>query len=127
MRARKSQRTNGASRTAHVFRGVSCVSPRIRPACRHLAFWILWRTAVALLALLLVGGSTWGQATTSVRGTVVDPSGKAVPGASVVLANFESKTERTTTTAEQGEYQFLFVPPGSYRLAVTASGVRRTE
>ena len=127
MRARKSQRTNGASRTAQLFCGDSCVSSRIRPACRHLAFWILWRTAVALLALLLVGGSTWGQATTSVRGTVVDPSGKAVPGASVVLANFESKTERTTTTGEQGEYQFLFVPPGTYRLSVTASGFRRYE
>src|ERR1700736_2198216 len=86
--------------------------------------WVLWR---AVAALLLFNISTWGQATTSVRGTVVDPSGKAVPGASVVLANFESKTERTTTTGEQGEYQFLFVPPGTYRLSVTASGFRRYE
>src|SRR5258707_4198092 len=127
MRARKSQRTNGASRTAQLFCGDSCVSSRIRPACRPPASRILWRTAVALLALLVVGNSVWGQATTSVRGTVVDPSGKAVAGASVVLANSESKTERTTTTGEQGEYQFLFVPPGTYKLAVTASGFRRYE
>jgi hypothetical protein len=127
MRTRKSQRTIGTSGTARLFFRDSCVSSRILPACRPPASWILWRTAVALLALLVVGNSTWGQATTSVRGTVVDPSGKAVPGASVVLANFESKTERTTTTGEQGEYQFLFVPPGTYRLAVTASGFRRYE
>jgi hypothetical protein len=83
--------------------------------------------AVSLLALLVVGSSAWGQATTSVRGTVVDPSGKAVAGASVVLSNSESKTERTTTTGEQGEYQFLLVPPGTYQLAVTAAGFRRHE
>jgi len=67
-----------------------------------------------------------GQAT-SVRGTVVDPSGKAVAGATVELANSASKTERTTTTGDQGEYQFLFVPPGTYKLAVTASGFRHYE
>src|SRR6202011_923375 len=86
--------------------------------------WVLWRAAAALLLFII---STWGQATTSVRGTVVDPSGKAVAGASVLLTNSESKTERTTTTGEQGEYQFLLVPPGTYKLAVTATGFRRFE
>jgi Carboxypeptidase regulatory-like domain/TonB dependent receptor len=85
---------------------------------------LLWRTAAAFLVFSI---SAWGQATTSVRGTVIDPSGRAVGGASVVLANSESKVERTTTTGEQGEYQFLFVPPGTYKLAVTASGFRRYE
>jgi hypothetical protein len=87
-------------------------------------FWLLCKTAAALL---LVSVSAWGQATTSVRGTIVDPSGKAVAGATVVLANSESKIERTTTTEEQGEYQFLLVPPGNYRLTVTVSGFRRHE
>src|ERR1700731_4858311 len=86
--------------------------------------WVLWKTAAALLLFSI---STWGQATTSVRGTIVDPSGKAVAGAVVVLANSESKIERTTTTEEQGEYQFLLVPPGTYRLSVTAPGFRRYE
>jgi hypothetical protein len=35
--------------------------------------------------------------------------------------------ERTTTTEEQGEYQFLLVPPGTYHLTVTAPGFRRYE
>src|ERR1700730_17258948 len=87
-------------------------------------FWLLCKTAAALL---LVSVSAWGQATTSLRGTIVDPSGKAVAGAAVVLANSESKIERTTTTEEQGEYQFLLVPPGNYRLTVTATGFRRHE
>ena len=68
-----------------------------------------------------------GQAATSLRGTVTDPSGGTIAGARVVLANTESKTERIATTGEQGEYQFLFVPPGTYSVTVTASGFRRYE
>ncbi len=77
-------------------------------------------TGLALLATV----PAWGQASTSLRGTITDPSGSAVAGATVVLANTESKTERTATTGEQGGYQFLFVPPGTYSLTVTASGFR---
>ncbi len=77
-------------------------------------------TGIALLASVVA----WGQASTSLRGTITDPSGSAVAGATVVLANSESKTERTATTGEQGGYQFLFVPPGTYSLKVTAAGFR---
>ena len=69
-------------------------------------------------------GLAAGQAATSLRGTITDPSGSTVSGAKVVLANSESKTERTATTAEQGGYQFQFVPPGTYSLTVTAAGFR---
>jgi hypothetical protein len=65
-----------------------------------------------------------GQAATSLRGTITDASGSTVAGAKVVLANSESTTERIATTAEQGAYQFLFVPPGTYSLTVTAVGFR---
>jgi len=46
-------------------------------------------------------GLASGQAATSLRGTLTAPSGSTVAGAKVVLANSESKTERTATTAEQ--------------------------
>lgn len=64
---------------------------------------------------------------TSLRGTVTDPSGSAVSGATVVLASAETKTERTATTGPEGEYQFLSLPPGTYVLSVTASGFSRQE
>ncbi|MGA8216031.1 MAG: TonB-dependent receptor, partial [Candidatus Sulfotelmatobacter sp.] len=64
-----------------------------------------------------------GQAATSLRGTVTDPSGSTVAGAKVVLAN-ESKSERTATTGALGEYQFLLIPPGTYTLSITAAGFR---
>jgi hypothetical protein len=64
---------------------------------------------------------------TSLRGTVTDPSGSAVAGATVVLSSAETKTERTATTGPEGEYQFLSLPPGTYVLSVTASGFSRQE
>src|SRR6266852_373642 len=126
MSTKKSQGRKRLSGAAQLFCGASCAS-RIPRASRRQASWILYRMVAALLALLVLGSSAWGQATTSVRGTVVDPSGKAVAGATVELTNSESKTDRTTTTGDQGEYQFLFVPPGTYKLAVTASGFRHYE
>lgn len=58
---------------------------------------------------------------------MTDPSGSVVQGATVVLANTESRTERMVTTGAQGEYQFLFVPPGTYTLTVTHPGFSRYE
>jgi len=88
---------------------------------------ILRTVALVLLAMLTSISAAWGQATTSLRGTVTDPSGKAVAGASVVLSSAETKTARNIATGDQGEYQFLLVPPGTYTLTVTATGFRRYE
>jgi hypothetical protein len=83
--------------------------------------------AVVLLTMLANSRAAWGQATTSVRGTVTDPTGSVVAGATVLLANAESRTERAAKTGGQGEYQFLFVPPGTYALTVTAAGFQRYQ
>src|ERR1700740_2736698 len=80
-----------------------------------------------LVGSLALSSLAWGQASTSLRGTIADPTRGTISGAQVVLANSESKTERTATTGDQGEYQFLFVPPGTYTLTVTATGFRRYQ
>ena len=59
---------------------------------------------------------------TSLQGTVTDPTGSAIAGATVVLNNPESKTERSATTDIAGEYRFLAVPPGTYVLSLSARG-----
>ena len=87
-----------------------------------------WKRMTSMLVVMLLAASmAWTQATTSLRGTVTDPDGKAVTGANVVLANAESQIERTVTSGNQGEYQFLLVPPGSYTLTVKAAGFRGYE
>ena len=85
--------------------------------------WI-WVVAVCL-ALSDVG---FPQASSSsLRGTVTDPSGSALPGATVVITNEESKTTRTETTGAVGDYTFLALPPGTYTLTVTATGFTRYQ
>ena len=64
---------------------------------------------------------------TSLRGTVTDPSGSVVSGATVTLENTESNTKRTVITSIQGDYQFLFLPPGTYSLTVATAGFERYE
>src|ERR1700687_4227641 len=82
---------------------------------------------LAVLAQLIAGSIAWGQATTSIRGTVTDSSGGYVGGASVTLTNPESKIARTATTGDDGGYQFLFLPPGTYTLDVAATGFQKYE
>ena len=80
-----------------------------------------------LCLLLFSAAAVWGQATTSIRGAVTDPSGAAISGASVTLTEPDAKTERQATTGVDGEYQFTFLPPGTYTLGVTATGFQRFE
>ena len=94
------------------------VSPRMQESkprtAKHLPpIWL------AVLCLLLWAGAAWGQATTSVRGEIADPSGAAVVGAQVTLTNTESKIERNVASGGGSEYQFLLLPPGTYTLGVT--------
>jgi hypothetical protein len=88
----------------------------------------LLRQFAFLIPLTLISSLVFPQtSTTSLRGTVADPSGSVVSGATVFLTSTESKTERTATTGTQGGYLFLSVPPGTYNLSVTAQGFKRYE
>jgi hypothetical protein len=87
---------------------------------------VRWMSLVAVcLALSNVGFSQ--ASSSSLRGTVMDPSGSAVAGATVVVANDDSKTTRTATTGAVGDYSFLALPPGIYTLTVTAAGFTRYQ
>lgn len=77
-------------------------------------------------AALLAGTGLAQISSTSLQGTVSDPSGSAIPGALVVVTN-EAKLERTTNTDAQGGFRILAVPPGTYTLTVTAKGFARYE
>ncbi|HKS80920.1 MAG TPA: TonB-dependent receptor [Candidatus Acidoferrales bacterium] len=79
---------------------------------------------VSLLALVIFAGgkATFGQAATSLRGSVTDPSGAAIPNATIQLINTGTNATRTAYTDAQGAYDFLQVVPGTYRLEVQAKG-----
>ena len=87
----------------------------MRSRSRQLVILIV--TFLALCALIVAQ-----SATTSLRGTVTDPKGALLQGASVTLANPETGFTRTTKSGGDGVYQFLEVPPATYSLTVTVAG-----
>jgi hypothetical protein len=81
------------------------------------------RLAPVLLCLLLaVPASPQSISGGTISGTVKDPSGAAVPGATVVVRNPVSSYEQTAESDGAGVYRFNNVPLNSYQLSVTASG-----
>jgi len=62
--------------------------------------------------------------TGTITGTVIDPSGAAVAGASVTLTDAATSTSRTATTNETGRYVLANVEPGTYTLTINKSGFR---
>lgn len=64
----------------------------------------------------------FGQATTSLRGTVTDPSGAVVPRAEVTITDSATNFSRHTVTEDNGAYYFPSVLPGTYNLTVESHG-----
>ncbi|QNI36377.1 TonB-dependent receptor [Edaphobacter albus] len=58
----------------------------------------------------------------TVSGTITDPSGALVPGASVEIANHVSGYTRKATTDATGQFRFYNVPFNPYRISVSAEG-----
>lgn len=82
-------------------------------------------TVAVFLVLLLCAVSSFAQAGgTTVRGTVQDPNGNLVKGATVTLTDPSKNFTRTQQTNDDGQYVFTAVPPGTYRLEVTAQGFK---
>jgi hypothetical protein len=80
------------------------------------------RFAICLFLVVLASSARAQFDTATVLGTVTDPSGAVVPHCNVVLRNTATGVEQTAATDEQGQYRFVGVPIGHYRLEVTARG-----
>ncbi|HEX6044868.1 MAG TPA: TonB-dependent receptor, partial [Pyrinomonadaceae bacterium] len=65
------------------------------------------------------------QGTSIVRGTVKDPQGNVIAGASVKLANLATGASRTASTSSEGLFSFEAVAVGDYRIEVEAQGFKK--
>lgn len=62
-----------------------------------------------------------------VTGTVLDRSGSVAAGAVVHLTSEDNSFSRQATTGYNGEFSFANVPPGPFKLSVTAAGFDKRE
>jgi len=76
------------------------------------------------VSLLFLGPCAFGQNLSSgtIRGSVLDPSGAAVKGATVEIQNAVTGYSRTVQADDQGNFEFTNVPYNPYHVSVTAAG-----
>src|SRR3981081_2648898 len=85
------------------------------------------RRLFLILFLALAVQSLFGQALTSgtFLGTVKVASGAGVPQGQILLTRSETGAVRKTSTDGEGNYRFLDVAPGTYRLEMEHPGFRK--
>ena len=81
---------------------------------------------LSLFFLILLLSSTGVMAQTggggTIKGTVTDPGGAVVPGATVVVTNVATVVETTKQTNDAGLYLISPLPPGEYKVVVSFTG-----
>src|SRR6202167_3488726 len=84
--------------------------------------------ALAIACVLAFCQATYAQSTFGkVLGSVKDPSGSLIPMATVSLMNTGTSAEKSPITNSNGEYEFVNVEIGNYKLSVEAPGFQKTE
>ncbi|MEQ1884521.1 MAG: TonB-dependent receptor [Bryobacteraceae bacterium] len=86
------------------------------------------RLSILCLWLVLLSASSWAQTSlASLSGTISDPSGARLPNAKVELTNLDQNVVRSTTTNSVGIYAFEALPPGQYKVRMSAQGFATHE
>lgn len=80
----------------------------------------LCQQAVVLATITAVPSLYAQVETAQVSGTVTDPTGAFVVGASIVVHNTETGFERTATTNSKGGFQVVELPAGNYLISISA-------
>jgi hypothetical protein len=82
--------------------------------------------AIAALALLCAIPSMAQVVKGSISGTVTDPQGAVVAGATVKAINDATGATLSTTSDSSGLFHFNLIPVGTYRVEMTAAGFKTT-
>ena len=82
---------------------------------------------IVFLVSLMSARGAFAQFNASLSGTVEDSTGAIIPGASVTLTNVGTQQQQATTSSSEGAYRFTELPPGNYKLTVTAAGFKQSD
>jgi hypothetical protein len=85
------------------------------------------RGAMFLASFLMMGSVALAQigGTGSLQGTITDPSGAVVSGASIVATNTGTNAASKQQTSGSGSFAIAALPPGNYTVTVTAPGFQK--
>ena len=84
-------------------------------------------TPSLLLLLTLMATRGYAQFNSAVQGTVTDPAGAVVAGATITLHSAQTGIDLQDTTKSAGFFRFSGVGPGDYTVTVESSGFARTS
>ena len=79
------------------------------------------------LAMFATSAMAQSSTTGSIEGTVSDPNGAAVKGATVTATSPNLMTPQSATSNDEGRYLISALPPGIYKVTVEASGFGKYE
>ena len=80
-----------------------------------------------LFATFSVSSNAQSVTSGDVAGTITDPTGAEIPHAAVTLTNVNTNATAKTTSSADGTYRFVFLPPGTYKLNVSATGFQSAQ
>src|SRR6266481_2080582 len=84
----------------------------------------LYRFAILLFLTSPFLPARQAQASASIKGSVTDSSGAAVPGATIMAKNVETGAIRSSVTDDAGRYLVLALHVGEYEVRVAKAGFR---
>src|ERR1022692_3037367 len=82
---------------------------------------------VVALALLICPSLTRAATTGSIFGTLKDPSGAVIPGASIIVTNTAQGIQTKTMTDDKGVFNFPSLTVGRYNLEAEAPGFKTVK
>ncbi len=82
--------------------------------------------SVLLLVVVVSASSAWAQFTSGIEGTVSDPTGAVVSGATVTIKNEDTGAVQTFQTGDSGSFRFTTLSSSTFTVSASAQGFKTT-